>query len=64
MISELFRLMTQSLGSSPALELTFAFGWGVASVLFSPCHLSSVPLIVGVLTVKSNRIPASSIKSG
>ena len=28
-----------------------AFGWGIASLLLSPCHLTSVPLIVGLLTV-------------
>ena len=24
-----------------------AFLWGIVSVLFSPCHLASIPLIVG-----------------
>lgn len=32
-------------GSWPALA--GAFLWGVVSVLFSPCHLASIPLIIG-----------------
>jgi len=30
-----------------ALAATGCFLWGVVSVLFSPCHLASIPLIVG-----------------
>jgi len=27
-----------------------AFGWGVLSILLSPCHLSSIPLIIGYIS--------------
>jgi len=27
-----------------------AFAWGVLSILLSPCHLSSIPLIVGFIS--------------
>lgn len=27
-----------------------SFGWGVASILLSPCHLSSIPLVVGYIS--------------
>ncbi len=27
-----------------------SFGWGVLSILLSPCHLSSIPLIVGFIS--------------
>ncbi|PKN08542.1 MAG: cytochrome C biosynthesis protein [Deltaproteobacteria bacterium HGW-Deltaproteobacteria-8] len=30
-----------------ALALTGSFLWGLVSVLFSPCHLASIPLMVG-----------------
>jgi cytochrome c-type biogenesis protein len=30
-----------------ALALAGAFLWGLVSVLFSPCHLASIPLIIG-----------------
>lgn len=36
-------------GHGPALFA--AFIWGIASILLSPCHLSSIPLIVGFLTM-------------
>ncbi len=33
--------------SGLALALAGAFLWGLVSVLFSPCHLASIPLMVG-----------------
>ncbi|HUT02574.1 MAG TPA: cytochrome c biogenesis protein CcdA [bacterium] len=32
---------------TPVVGLSAAFLWGVLSILLSPCHLSSIPLIVG-----------------
>jgi len=40
------------LAAAPALALAGALLWGVASVLFSPCHLVSVPLLVGYLNTR------------
>ena len=37
------------LAAAPAVALIAALLWGLASVLFSPCHLVSVPLLVGYL---------------
>jgi len=31
------------------LALAGAAGWGVASILLSPCHLASIPLIIGYM---------------
>ena len=31
-----------------------AFSWGVLSIVLSPCHLASIPLIVGFLTSQGN----------
>jgi cytochrome c-type biogenesis protein len=36
--------------TSAAVALPAAFGWGVLSVLLSPCHLSSIPLIVAYMS--------------
>ena len=33
--------------SGTALAALGCFAWGMISVLFSPCHLASIPLIVG-----------------
>lgn len=35
------------------LALTGAFVWGVLSIVLSPCHLSSIPLVIGFLAVQS-----------
>ena len=42
-------------GSVPA-ALAGAFAWGVLSVIISPCHLASIPLIVGFIEGQG-RIP-------
>ena len=44
-----FAALTRAIEGSPWMAVMGAFGWGVASILLSPCHLSSVPLIVGFI---------------
>jgi cytochrome c-type biogenesis protein len=34
---------------TPAVAITAAFVWGILSVVLSPCHLASIPLIVGFI---------------
>ncbi len=38
--------VNQWMSGGLALAATGAFAWGMVSVLFSPCHLASIPLIV------------------
>jgi cytochrome c-type biogenesis protein len=47
--------LTEALYGSYSLALAASFAWGVASILLSPCHLSSIPLIIGFLTSKSEK---------
>jgi len=49
MIMQIFNQLSMALYSSPALALSAAFFWGVLSILLSPCHLASIPLIIGFL---------------
>ncbi|MDZ7860352.1 MAG: cytochrome c biogenesis protein CcdA [Candidatus Krumholzibacteriota bacterium] len=49
MIQDLFVWLTQSLSGAAWLALTASFLWGILSILLSPCHLSSIPLIVGFI---------------
>jgi cytochrome c-type biogenesis protein len=49
-LDALLTSLTESLYGSYSLVLLASFAWGVASILLSPCHLSSIPLIVGFLT--------------
>jgi cytochrome c-type biogenesis protein len=48
-MEQLFTALTRAIGGAPALAITTAFAWGVLSVVLSPCHLSSIPLIVGFI---------------
>lgn len=41
--------MTHAVEGTPAIALATAFIWGILSILLSPCHLASIPLIVGFI---------------
>lgn len=49
MMQELLTNLTHAVEGAPALALVAAFVWGVLSILLSPCHLASIPLIVGFI---------------
>lgn len=48
-MEKLFTGLVHAVEGTPAVALGAAFLWGVLSVLLSPCHLSSIPLIVGFI---------------
>jgi len=41
--------LTHAVEGAPLVALGAAFVWGVLSILLSPCHLASIPLIVGFI---------------
>jgi cytochrome c-type biogenesis protein len=43
----LFLTVNQWISGGTAFAAIGCFAWGVISVLFSPCHLASIPLIIG-----------------
>ncbi|MEN8254890.1 MAG: cytochrome c biogenesis protein CcdA [Verrucomicrobiota bacterium] len=45
-MNELFHLLNGALTQSTALALLAAFAWGICSVILSPCHLASIPLLI------------------
>ena len=49
-MGELFTTLTNAIEGSAAIALTAALVWGILSILLSPCHLASIPLIVGFIT--------------
>ncbi len=49
MIRTIFEWLSYSLQSGPIIALIGSLGWGVLSILLSPCHLASIPLIVGFI---------------
>ncbi len=52
MILGFFTALSEMLNSSPGIALAGSFLWGIASIILSPCHLSSIPLIVGFIDKK------------
>lgn len=48
-MEKLFTTLTHSVEGMPAIAVTAAFVWGILSILLSPCHLASIPLIVGFI---------------
>lgn len=48
-MERLFTELTHAVEGTPAIALAAAFVWGILSILLSPCHLSSIPLIVGFI---------------
>ena len=49
MINDLFIWLNNLLTGNIWLLLTGSFIWGTMSILLSPCHLSSIPLVVGFI---------------
>jgi cytochrome c-type biogenesis protein len=47
MLDSVFLMVNQWMSQGIALAALGCFVWGMISVLFSPCHLASIPLIVG-----------------
>lgn len=50
MIDDLFVILYDAMTGSILIAVLASFSWGVLSILLSPCHLSSIPLIVGYIS--------------
>jgi len=48
-MEQLFTSLTHAVEGSPLMALSAALIWGILSILLSPCHLASIPLIVGFI---------------
>jgi len=48
-MEKLFTTLTHAVEGTPAIAIAAAFVWGILSILLSPCHLASIPLIVGFI---------------
>jgi cytochrome c-type biogenesis protein len=48
-VETLFNRLSDAMNGAPLIALAAAFAWGVLSIVLSPCHLASIPLIVGYL---------------
>jgi len=50
MFESLFTTLYEAMTGAVWLAVLASFAWGILSILLSPCHLSSIPLIVGYIT--------------
>ena len=50
---QIFDYFYEAMYSSAGLAIFASFAWGVFSILLSPCHLSSIPLVVGFVGSQS-----------
>lgn len=54
MIDEIFSFLSTAISGNVFVATFASFGWGIISVLLSPCHLSSIPLIIGFINSRGN----------
>jgi cytochrome c-type biogenesis protein len=54
----LFTILSHAVEGQAAIALAAAFAWGLASLLLSPCHLASIPLVVGFVNGQGQVPPA------
>jgi len=49
MLVDIFNSISEMLYSSSVIALAGSFLWGIASIVLSPCHLTSIPLVIGYI---------------
>jgi len=53
-MESLFTSLSQAVEGALPIALAASFVWGVLSIILSPCHLGSIPLIVGFISGQGN----------
>ncbi len=48
-MEELFQSLTKAVEGSAGIAIAASFVWGILSIILSPCHLASIPLIIGFI---------------
>lgn len=49
MLIELITWLTKAIEGNPFIAIGASFVWGILSIILSPCHLASIPLIIGYI---------------
>jgi len=47
---KLFTALSHAIEGAPLIAVAASFIWGILSIVLSPCHLTSIPLIIGYLS--------------
>ena len=58
----IFTWLSDAMNGAPWLAVLAAAGWGVASLVFSPCHLASIPLVVGFIAERKETTPQQALR--
>lgn len=48
-MQQIFTSLTHAVEGAPVIAMAAAAVWGILSIILSPCHLASIPLIVGFI---------------
>lgn len=51
-MSKIFEILSKGITENLFISIPVSFLWGVLSILLSPCHLASIPLIVGFISIQ------------
>lgn len=54
MLNEVFSELSSALYGNIYIAALASFSWGILSILLSPCHLSSIPLVIGYISCQGN----------
>jgi cytochrome c-type biogenesis protein len=57
---DVFETLTSAVSGQFSLAVAASFAWGILSIVLSPCHLTSVPLVMGYISKQND---ASGIRS-
>ena len=49
-MGKIFATLSHAVEGAPLIALSAAVAWGILSIVLSPCHLASIPLIVGFIS--------------
>src|SRR3970040_2202649 len=50
MLDSIFTALYEAMMGAAWIAVLASLGWGILSIILSPCHLSSIPLIVGFIS--------------
>jgi len=48
-VIKLFEVLTDAVSGAPQIAILASLAWGILSVVLSPCHLASIPLVVAFI---------------
>lgn len=60
-MEDLFSLLSGAVEGTPLIAIAAAGAWGILSIVLSPCHLASIPLVIGYIARQPHRTARSAL---